>query len=367
MRMLVIAPLPPPITGHSLASRVLVDALRQRHEVEVVDLSPGSRHDGRVTALRLREVARILGAVRRGQASADAIYLTIAESLAGNVKDLAIYAACARRPQRVVLHLHGGTIGQELFARRPLLRRANALFIRRMGAVIVTGPSHQPIFEGLIARDRVHIVPNFATDDMFIPAPDFAAKWIAARPLRVLYLSAMTAAKGCLDLLQAYGKLPNEARDALRLDFAGRFESVTEEQSFRERIRDCAGIHYHGLVEGEKKRRLFAEAHVFCLPTAMREGQPLSILEAYAAGCAVITTGRPGIRDVFADGINGFQLAERTPAALIASLSRALQDVDTLRSMAGHNRETAEKRYRAATFTERVGRILEARHPGADH
>jgi hypothetical protein len=47
--MLAIAPLPPPITGHSLLSQLLADALREAHETEVVNLSIGSLHDGRVT------------------------------------------------------------------------------------------------------------------------------------------------------------------------------------------------------------------------------------------------------------------------------------------------------------------------------
>src|SRR5437879_5736971 len=80
MNILFIAPLPPPITGHSLASQVFLDELRQTHNVEAVNLSVGTRHDGTVSARRLFEVAKVLTRVWRRQRRTSAIYLTISES-----------------------------------------------------------------------------------------------------------------------------------------------------------------------------------------------------------------------------------------------------------------------------------------------
>ena len=137
MKILLIAPLPPPVTGHSLASQVLLDGLAGVHETAVVNLSVGSLNDGRVTVRRIREVGKILLAVWRKNRSADAIYFTISESRAGNLKDLFVYLACAGRLGRVFVHLHGGTIGRELFDRHPAWRKINASFIKRLGGVIM--------------------------------------------------------------------------------------------------------------------------------------------------------------------------------------------------------------------------------------
>lgn len=362
MRILVVAPLPPPITGHSLASQVLVEGLRPFHDVDVVDLSEGSRHDGTVTPHRLRTIGKALAAVQRRQRAADAVYVTISESLTGNAKDLLIYCLCAPRLERVYLHLHGGTIGRELFERHGAIKRVNAALIRRMAGVIVSGPSHENIFAGMIERERIHTVPNFAHDTMFVAAGDVERKFRQPLPLRVLYLSAMTEAKGYRDLAEAYAALDAETRGSVRLDFAGRFESAAEERAFRERIRGVDGIEYHGVVDDAEKRRLFAAAHLFCLPTAMLEGQPISILEAYASGCAVIATGQRGIRDVFEDGVNGFELARRDAASIADCLSKAAANVERLAAMATANRALAEERYRTATFSDRLRRILEAGH-----
>jgi len=363
MRMLAIAPLPPPITGHSLLSQLLADALREAHETEVVNLSIGSLHDGRVTTRRITEVGKVLAAVWRKRRWADVVYFTTSESLAGNLKDLFIYLICIGRLRRVFVHVHGGSIGRQLFDRHPLLRNVNAWFIRRLGGVIISGPAHLGIFDGMIDRDRIHMVPNGAADDMFVAESCTEQKFNAPQPLRVLYLSAMTPEKGYLDLVEAWQMLDDDVRGRIHLDLAGRFEGDAVRAAFESRIAGKAGIRYHGLVSDDEKRRLFAEAHVFCLPTRMFEGQPMSVLEAYASGCVVVTTGQRGTLDVFADGVNGFEVTAGSVTSLAGALTRAVGEVERLRQMAMANRRIAGERYRTSTFTGALRHILEKGMP----
>jgi len=348
MRILFIAPLPPPITGHSLVAQVFLDHLRQRHDVAPVNLSVGSDHDGTVSARRLVAVSRCLASVWRHRQPRGVVYLTISESVAGNLKDLAIYALCAGRLSRMYIHLHGGTIKRLLFDRHPLLRRLNAWAIGRLAGVFVAGASQVEIFAGMISPDRIHVVPNFAQEHMFLTDEAVERKFGDTSPLRVLYLSAMTEPKGYQDLADAYLGLGAAVRDRVRIDFAGRFESASAETIFREKIAGVDGLKYHGLVDEEQKRALFARAHVFCLPTSMFEGQPISILEAYASGCVVLTTGQAGIRDVFADGRNGFEIDEKSPASIRGVLEALGDDHSHLRALAVANRRAAWTHYRTA-------------------
>jgi glycosyltransferase involved in cell wall biosynthesis len=359
MRILFIVPLPPPVTGHSLASQMLMDGLAGVHDTAVVDLSVGSLNDGRVTARRIVEVGKVLLSAWRRRGWADVVYFTISESRAGNLKDLLIYFLFTGRLRRMFVHLHGGTIGRELFDRHHTCRVVNAAFIKRLGGVIVSGPSHVGTFADMIDPGRIHAVPNSAGDELFVAEDDVLRKFADPRPLRVLYISGMTPLKGYLDLADAWLALDATVRHLIRLDFAGRFDDEADRAALERRIAGVEGVRYHGLVSAEEKRRLFAEAHVFCLPTRMFEGQPISILEAYASGCAVITTGQPGIRDVFSDGVHGFEVDEGSAASIAAALRRALQDPDRLRQIAVANRRTAGERYRASTFTAAVARILE--------
>jgi glycosyltransferase involved in cell wall biosynthesis len=335
---------------------MLLDGLRQAHDVTVVNLSIGSANNGTVSYRRVLEVGKVLLQVWRKRRGVDAIYLTISQSVAGNLKDLLIYLLCARQLSRFYIHLHGGSIKKLLFDRHRILHWWSALAVRRMAGVIVSGRSHENIFASMIHPHRIHVVPNCAPDGLFVSEDTVVRKYTGTQPLRVLYLSGMTMAKGYRDLADAYLLLSEDARHRVSVDFAGRFDSDDEKAAFLGRIAGVSGIRFHGLVDDGTKRSLFAHAHVFCLPTTMFEGQPISILEAYASGCVVVTTGQDGVRDIFADGINGFEIEKRSPASIAAVLER-LGSLP-LAPIAARNRKLAEERHRTAQFTESVARIL---------
>lgn len=360
LRILFLGPLPPPVNGHALAAKVFLDALKKRHTVDVVDLSVDSAGNGSLSVGRIAAVLKVLWDVRRKRRNQDAIYLTISESVMGNFKDLLIYWLCRHNLSRMVIHLHGGTIKSELFDRRPWIRSINAACIRRMAGVIISGKSHENVFADMIDQRRVHISVNFAQDEMFVAEPTIHRKFAAISPLRLLFISNMLLMKGYDELADAYIGLEPTLKARLLLDFAGRFDTEANERKFLSKIAAIEGIAYHGVVDGAKKQELFANAHVFCLPSAFKEGQPISILEAYASGCVVVTTGQPGIRDVFEPGLNGFEVEPRSVMSLRSTLARLAQyDAGELERIALGNSRTARERYRTTSYNARLTSIVE--------
>jgi glycosyltransferase involved in cell wall biosynthesis len=175
----------------------------------------------------------------------------------------------------------------------------------------------------------------------------------------MLFLSNLLPGKGHTELVLAFAALAPEVRDSLHIDFAGGFESEEAKQGFLAAIAPHAQIAYHGTVQGEQKGALFAAAHVFCLPTYYPyEGQPISILEAYAAGCAVITTDHSGIFDTFSDGINGMAVERRSVASLQAALQAVVADPNRLEGMALHNHLTALKHYTTKRYNADLLRLV---------
>ena len=360
MRMLFIGPVPEPVTGQSLACRVLLDALPPWYQVDLVDLSKKEFVQGVSSWSRVVEVLRILGAVWRGRSRADAIYFTVSESLAGNAKDLVIYALCRSRLNRMVIHLHGGA-GMRRIMHGGIQRWLNTLFLRQLGAAIVLGESQREIYRGAVPDERIHVVPNFAEDTMFTTVDRIEAKYDRSNPFRILFLSNLLPGKGHDELLDAFIGLDENLKASTRLDFAGAFESARQQEAFLARVSADDRIQYHGPVAGARKRDLFHNAHLFCLPTYYPyEGQPISLLEAYASGCAVVTTGHSGIPDVFRDGVNGLQVAPRSVPDLRRALERAVRDAHGLRQMAMLNFATASTTYRAAAYQRDVWHIIAA-------
>ena len=60
MKILFIAPVPPPITGHSLASKVFLDYISPFSNIEVVNLSKQSFKGGADTYNRFFEIGILL-------------------------------------------------------------------------------------------------------------------------------------------------------------------------------------------------------------------------------------------------------------------------------------------------------------------
>lgn len=369
MRVLFIGPLAGPITGQSIASESLLEALQARFDVDVVDLSKVGFANGAFSVARLWQVGSILRQVLAKHRSADVIYLTVSESAAGNAKDLLLFAICFRRLHRMLIHLHGGAGMREIMhGRHGVLRRANEFFVRRVRGVVVLGPRLRSIYASCAPASRVHEVPNFADEQLFADADAIDAKFSRTDPLRVLFLSNLLPGKGHRELAGAIRRLPPSVRARLHVDIAGGFEHARERAAFLELIRDIPEVTYHGVAREAEKRVLLRNAHLFCLPTYYAyEGQPMSILEAYASGCAVVTTDHSGIRDIFEPEVNGFEVATRSEGAIEEAIARALASPELLRAMAVRNRAVAGEKYRRALFTERMIRLFETigSEPGA--
>ena len=180
------------------------------------------------------------------------------------------------------------------------------------------------------------------------------------RPLRILFLSNLIEGKGFDTIVEAYCDLNEDLQKMMRIDFAGACESETDKMKFLRRIDRLPQIHYHGVVEGAEKKDLLSRAHVFCLPTCLSEGQPISILEAYAAGCVVITTDRGGIRDVFRDKINGIEVEVKSTRSLKGAFERCIGNPDDLVRIALRNFNTACEKHRTSHFNSSVMNIIHA-------
>jgi len=358
LKILFIAPLPPPITGQSLASQVFLDSISDAHDVTVVNFSKKGFKEGATSLGRFWDIFKVLSSILKKKSGSDIIYLTISESLAGNFKDLLTYLICFRHLPRFFIHLHGGSIGKLLLDRNPILRRLNAYFIGRMGGVIILGKSHMCIFKGMIDFDRIHIVPNFAEDIYFCAEGEIISKYNSGGPLRILYLGNLIEGKGYKELLAAFEMFEKSERSDIKIDFAGAFESDGEKKAFLDRIHKFPEIVYHDVVRGEIKKKLLQEAHVFCLPTGFSEGQPISILEAYASGCTVISTMMGGIVDIFTDQVHGFTIKEKSAVSVKIALQKILMNRSYLLKIGINNRREAWAKYRTQTFNQSLQKII---------
>jgi glycosyltransferase involved in cell wall biosynthesis len=360
--ILFLAPLPPPITGQSVACEKLFAYLSKTQYPFLINLSKKGFKQGISSLGRLLQMIGIFFTISFKAVRADVIYFTNSESVAGNLKDLLIFAVCWHKLDRIVIHLHGGEGMRVIMSRKyPLLRFINTFFLVRLGAVIVLGDRLKSIYEDVVHPSKLHAVPNFANDEFFVSTEVIVEKFANVQPLRLLFLSNLLPGKGHVELLAALEYLAPEVRQLLHVDFAGGFESPGDEAHFRKLAENLQGIsiNVHGIVHGEQKQQLLSRAHLFCLPTYYPyEGQPISILEAYASGCAVMTTDHSGIFDTFTPGVNGLEVKPRSAESIAQAVEYALTHTQELFCNAINNYRQAQQQYRASAHVETLEKII---------
>ena len=90
---------------------------------------------------------------------------------------------------------------------------------------------------------------------------------------------------------------------------------------------------------------IMKETDIFVLSSIL-EGQPLSIVEAMAYGCPIVTTSVGGIPELIQDGVNGLLCPPKDPACLAKKITTLIDD-PTLRERLG---QTARHSYEKGPF-----------------
>lgn len=247
-------------------------------------------------------------------------------------KLLFIWPAYFRRVP-VVIHLHGSEFA-EFFDQeckdwqQRLIRRS----FHQAARVIVLSESWRRWVRGMCPTARVITLHNpVAVPEVPGKSPQGA----------LLFLGRLGERKGTYDLLEAIKRLSKRGTvPEVWLCGDGELENceaVVREAGLSESVK------FLGWVRGADKDRLLKTASVYVLPS-YREGLPMSVLEAMAAGLPVVSTRIGGIPEAIRDGVEGYLIDAGDVSALEDRLSRLISSPDHANSMgiAAHRRVKAE-------------------------
>jgi glycosyltransferase involved in cell wall biosynthesis len=112
-----------------------------------------------------------------------------------------------------------------------------------------------------------------------------------------------------------------------------------------------------GYMRGKEKAQALVNADIFILPTYYREGCPISLLEAMAAGLPVITTTVGGIPDIIIDKKNGILLKSHTPDAIEQGIRKMLKNTRKRKKIGLLNKEFAWENYESKIVTLKIEKI----------
>lgn len=102
------------------------------------------------------------------------------------------------------------------------------------------------------------------------------------------------------------------------------------------------GIRFVGLVEPENVPRLYEEADIY-LNASVIDNQPVSVLEAFAAGTPVVSTATGDIGHMIRDGETGCLVPQNDPGAIAVAVCALLQNPERAASVARCARKEVER------------------------
>jgi glycosyltransferase involved in cell wall biosynthesis len=172
-----------------------------------------------------------------------------------------------------------------------------------------------------LAADKVVAVPTGCPR----VTTDAESRVRTAQPHVFLYAGTLSLRKGVHYLLQAWRKA--NPRPPAELWLVGRSELPA---GFFADLPD--NVKLLGAVSRPELQRLFVRAGVLAFPT-LCEGRARVVLEAAAAGLALLTTANSGCEDMVENGANGWLVEPRSVEALADRITWFLDHRDALPGM----------------------------------
>lgn len=295
-------------------------------------------------------VGRLVGNIRKSRPQAVVFFST--NRTYSFLVDAALLLCLRISRVPVILYLH--TSGYGALATRGLFWRRLVQFHLRSGQLSVClSPVLASEISALIPDLPVEVIPNTVAADLDTAAPEFSS-----HAGRVLFLSNLIPEKGAHVFLQLAEVLSNES--AAEFLLCG--PSVDEEYS-RELIQRAsqmsANLRILGAVAGAEKRNILRSADVLVFPSSYRfEAQPLSVLEAFACGTAVVAFDVGGMADLV-DSEVGALVPQGDLEGLIDAVRALLKDVTKLEARQRYARRRYELRYSRDEFRARWVELLE--------
>lgn len=249
-----------------------------------------------------------------------------------------------------VLHLHGGAFEQFAVHESSACQQWWIRYTLTHSSRVLALSAHwRDFLARYVPQARVAVLANA------VVLPDLTAA-PPAQPGTILFLGRIEAAKGVFDLLDALALLA-PARPALRLLVGGEGDSAAllahaAAQGLAQRVQLL------GWLDPGARAAALARAQCFCLPSH-DEGLPMAMLEAMAAGKAVVATAVGGIPDVIDSGANGLLVPPRAPAALAAALARLLDDAPACQAMGAAARRTVAARFGAGQMVAALASLYQ--------
>jgi phosphatidyl-myo-inositol alpha-mannosyltransferase len=166
------------------------------------------------------------------------------------------------------------------------------------------------------------IIPNGVDVDFYASAKPFPE--FRDGKVNILFVGRVEPRKGAMYLLRAYARL-KPIHPETRLIVVGRGPELGELRRYvhKHQLED---VFFAGRVDDIDKARFYKTADIYVAPSTGQESFGIVLLEAMAAGCAVVASDIHGYKRVVQRNVSGLLVEPRDSDALADALERLIAD-----------------------------------------
>jgi glycosyltransferase involved in cell wall biosynthesis len=244
-----------------------------------------------------------------------------------------------KRP--VIFHVHGSSFDVFVSTESRLVRWYQSLVFDATDEIIVLSEYWKETLSKHTDETKLAVIPNA------VEAADYTPAFDGGRP-HVVTVSNQLPRKGIVEFAEAVDELMDGDLD-FRVSIAGKGPLSTHSERLAATYED---VEYLGYVSEERKHELLGTGSIFVLPSHA-EGLPIAMLEAMAAGNAIVSTTVGAIPEVI-DDERGLLVEPRDGDALADALAELIADPERVAAMGAANRRAANDEYAWATVAEEL-------------
>jgi glycosyltransferase involved in cell wall biosynthesis len=177
------------------------------------------------------------------------------------------------------------------------------------------------------------------------------------RPYKILICANMIKEKGIFELLEAAPKVLEKFPDS-KFIFMGEGKDLENLKQKTKKMNVEKNIVFTGHLIGEEKIKIFKNSHIFVIPS-YTEGFPTVVLEALAAGAALIFTPVGGLVNTMVDGRNGFLIKSIPPDPddIAEKVIHLLENPRLMIKISEDNIMEAKEKFDADILSRDIGKI----------
>jgi len=354
--VLLIGPIPPPVTGCSVINDLVLEKLNQKKGFSITHINRSyPEFNEAIGEFSFKKVffyiSQYFQAIKIFKA--DITYIAIGLTFFGVLKDAPFVLFSKLLGKQVVIHVHGNYLKTQYAILSGFKKKIFRYILSRANKGIVSSELLKDNLTPFLSDDKIFWMPYFVEKTLKGVVEEEA---VNTNGLNILWLSNLMEGKGIFDVFEAL-KILNAKTIPYKAKIVGGIDLEHEKKTL-DYINTNPNIEYSKPIKGQEKIDAYLSSNVFILPSYFKmEGQPIALLEAMLTGNIIITTDHAGILDICSEK-NGYIVNKKSPEEIAEKLEYIANNINRFKDMMAYNHHYAKDNYKPEDFINRLAEIL---------